>query len=123
MDFTAPSPDNEEARKRWNIVGAVNCANQQHRQIMWSSCEEIEKPEGRAAGPLEVFDGKREWSTLSENADRLEDAKEHTRGQGARLPSRYVENVRKIARRGPTGRFALKRLNEGTKFKQIIKRR
>jgi hypothetical protein len=34
LDFTAPSPDNEEARQRWNVVSALNCADQQHRQII-----------------------------------------------------------------------------------------
>src|SRR5262245_1449266 len=90
---------------------------------MQSSRKKIEEPEGRAAGPLEVFDAEREWSTMCEKAHRLEDSKEQSRRQGVRLSSRWVENVRKSARRGLTGRFALKRLNEWTKFKEIIKRR
>ena len=43
---------------------------------MQSGSEETEQSECRAAGPLEIFDGKREWAILREKADCLEDTKE-----------------------------------------------
>jgi hypothetical protein len=76
LDVTAPSPDYKQTRQRWNVLSALCCAHQQDWQIMQSGGEEAEQSECRAAGPLEIFDGKREWAILREKADRLEDTKE-----------------------------------------------